>query len=248
MDGKKVIIGDNLSSHLSVNVLKLCEQENISFVLLPPNSTHLCQPLDVSFFGPMKRHWRRILEAYKMKNPKTSSFDKSKFPHLLKQLLEDSGMKSQDNMKAGFKACGICPFNPNQVLHKLPDTNKLHNDSVQELISGTLLDYLQAYRFGDAANDKENNLKPPRKKLVVVFGKSVSAEEVASYNKKSVSQKVVDKPSDSESESDIQSDNDDHDENAYKSKSCEPDIIAVNSILLFSLLYYSSNFCSHYFS
>jgi len=41
------LIGDNLSSHINVAVLELCQQHNVSFVALPPNSTHLTQPLDV---------------------------------------------------------------------------------------------------------------------------------------------------------------------------------------------------------
>lgn len=45
---KKALLGDNLCSHLSINVIKLCQDNNIKFVLLPPNSTHLTQPLDVA--------------------------------------------------------------------------------------------------------------------------------------------------------------------------------------------------------
>lgn len=46
--GKKVIIGDNLSSHLTPYVIDQCKKENFYFVCLPPNSTHLTQPLDVA--------------------------------------------------------------------------------------------------------------------------------------------------------------------------------------------------------
>jgi hypothetical protein len=35
------------------------------FCFLPENSTHLLQPLDVSVFGPLKRRWREVLEAWK---------------------------------------------------------------------------------------------------------------------------------------------------------------------------------------
>jgi len=65
LNGRKVLIGDNLSSHLSEEVIGACEENNIAFVFLPANSTHLCQPLDVSFFGPMKAAWRPILQQWK---------------------------------------------------------------------------------------------------------------------------------------------------------------------------------------
>lgn len=74
-EGKKVVIGDNLSSHLSSKVLKTCAEKNIAFVLLPPNCIDKCQPLDVSFFGPMKRHWRQIMEEYKLKSPIATSLN-----------------------------------------------------------------------------------------------------------------------------------------------------------------------------
>jgi len=65
LSGPKVLIGDNLSSHLSTDSIKLCKKNNIRFVFLPNNSTHLTQPLDVAFFRPLKIHWRNILEQWK---------------------------------------------------------------------------------------------------------------------------------------------------------------------------------------
>lgn len=56
----KVVIGNNLSSHLSCHVLSLCKINNIKFIALPPHSTHLLQPLDVTFFKPMKCAWRSV--------------------------------------------------------------------------------------------------------------------------------------------------------------------------------------------
>lgn len=61
----KVLIGDNLAAHLSPEVLKLCQENNIRFCFLPENATHLMQPLDVGVFAPMKRHWREILRDWK---------------------------------------------------------------------------------------------------------------------------------------------------------------------------------------
>lgn len=84
--GKKVIIGDNLSSHLNEEVLEQCQHHNIGFVLLPPHSTDKCQPLDVAFFRPMKGVWRTVMEEYKTKRPKSTSLDKQVFPSLLSKI------------------------------------------------------------------------------------------------------------------------------------------------------------------
>ena len=50
--GKKVLIGDNLSSHLSAEIIQKCEENKIAFCFLPSHSTPLLQPLDVAFFRP----------------------------------------------------------------------------------------------------------------------------------------------------------------------------------------------------
>ena len=42
-EGKKVLLGDNLSSHLSEAVVKACKENDIAFVCLLPNATHLLQ-------------------------------------------------------------------------------------------------------------------------------------------------------------------------------------------------------------
>jgi hypothetical protein len=61
----KVLIMDNLSSHLSLNIMEQCRENNIRLIFLPPNSTHLTQPLDVAVFAPLKKQWRKELDEYK---------------------------------------------------------------------------------------------------------------------------------------------------------------------------------------
>lgn len=64
-EGQKVLIGDNLSSHFNETVIELCEANNIRFVCLPPNTTHLTQPLDVSVFSSLKNEWRKVLSHWR---------------------------------------------------------------------------------------------------------------------------------------------------------------------------------------
>ena len=55
---KKVLIGENLSSHLTATVIKACKLHNIAFICLSPNATYHLQPLDVAYYGPLKKAWQ----------------------------------------------------------------------------------------------------------------------------------------------------------------------------------------------
>jgi len=62
LPGKKIILVDNLSCHMSEDVFEICRQGDVEFVCLPANSTDKLQPLDVGFFQHLKGHWRKQLE------------------------------------------------------------------------------------------------------------------------------------------------------------------------------------------
>ena len=42
------------SSHYTPEAVKIAAENEIVLFCLPPNTTHMAQPLDVSFFGPLK--------------------------------------------------------------------------------------------------------------------------------------------------------------------------------------------------
>lgn len=63
--GPVAIIGDNLASHINARVLQLCSDHHVKFICLPPNATHICQPLDVAVYRPLKGYWRRVLTEWK---------------------------------------------------------------------------------------------------------------------------------------------------------------------------------------
>lgn len=86
--GKKVLVGDNLVTHMSAEVIKQCKDNDIDFVCLPPNSTDKTQPLDVGIFGPMKNSWRNMLRGYRKQDPGAKLLQKTAFPRMLRELME----------------------------------------------------------------------------------------------------------------------------------------------------------------
>lgn len=169
LPGPKVVIGDNLSSHLSPEIVQLCEEYEIKFVFLPPNSTHLTQPLDIAFFGPLKKEWRKILLKYKTENPTQKTLNKKHFPALLRSLIENIEIRQSKNLRSGFKAAGIYPLNPREVLKRIPEFQ--FPDSTAYPIDESLLDYLKQSRAPNPIKTVRN------KKVYIEPGKSVSVTD-----------------------------------------------------------------------
>lgn len=170
LDGKKVILCDNLSSHITVSTLKLCRENKISLVCLPPNSTHLTQPLDVAFFRPMKRAWRQILSEWKdsADGVRNTTIQKQHFPPLLKKMLGIMAPNIRENLKSGFKKCGIVPLSADPLLARLP-RSICDSTIIQSEIQASFLQTLENKRL-ECTNPTRNR----RKKINVPAGKSVS--------------------------------------------------------------------------
>lgn len=181
LPGKKYMIGDNLSSHLSLDLIKKCAENDVHFIFLPANSTHLTQPLDVAFFRPLKMAWRAILLQWKKGPGKNeATIQKSKFPSLLKKLCESC---KSENVISGFRKCGIVPLQRKEVLKVLPSSD-LSSESTQSsrattpapspvaAIDDSFKELLTALRHTETV--------PARKKRVKVNvgpGKSVSVAD-----------------------------------------------------------------------
>ncbi|KAK3923582.1 Jerky protein homolog-like [Frankliniella fusca] len=186
-EGKKAVIGDNLSSHLSLKVLKLCEENNIKFLLLPPNSTHLTQPLDVAWFAPMKKEWRRQLLDWKRTHH--GAITKAAFPFLLNNCIESLGLRATVNVISGFRACGIVPLDKNAVLKRLPQppAQLISPEEVGNSWANTLVTHLQTTRANVVATAVNSNNRGQK----LAAGKSVSAEEITSQNDRSKPSKTT---------------------------------------------------------
>lgn len=159
-----------------MEVLRKCEENNIRFIALPPNATHLLQPLDVAYFRPMKSHWRKVLSEWKQTATGSwcTSIPKDEFPKLLKNLMTDLETGSEQNLKAGFKKTGIVPFDRSQVLQRMQSSFLQHDTvTMTDLIGGSFIEHLKKKR-----DDTTQKITKRRKKLNVPPGKSISSSDV----------------------------------------------------------------------
>ena len=198
---KSLYIGDILSSHLDKAIIEICESENIRFVFLPPNATHLTQPLDVACFRPLKSAWRAILSDWKEKSNCTASLFKDEFPKLLKNLESQIHIRSAENMVSGFRACGIIPLDRNMVLSKLP--SRRTNDISNQVLNESVIDMLRQ------RNTTSSALRRKRARVNVEPGRSVNTDDFEENDVAPRNETEVTGPSAQES---IDSDTDSSDE------------------------------------
>jgi hypothetical protein len=171
LTGKKVLVGDNLASHISMKVIQSCKENNIEFVCLPPNATDKMQPLDVGFFGPMKAAWRSQLTRYANKDPSAKFLLKTEFPKMLKELL--LSLNPQKHLPTAFAKCGLVPVNREKVLERIPSVQDSH--AIARNLDSVLLERLEVRRFGDQSKKKTRGKKVPA-------GQSYSRVEEESSN------------------------------------------------------------------
>ena len=157
--GPKILFGDNLASHFNPDVVNLASINNVFFIMLPPNSTNLTQPLDVSVYGPMKRVWRTILQEWRNESRATGSIPKELFPMLLSRLNRSIQSTITANLISGFRTCGLYPVDHFQVLKKLPESEEtsFNEEHTISILNDTLINVFKERRRDKKRENEERN-------------------------------------------------------------------------------------------
>jgi hypothetical protein len=111
----RLLILDGHGSHRSADFQIYCEENNIITLCMPPHSSHLLQPLDISCFGPLKRAYGREIERL----IRRSITHISKTDFFLAFYVAFQATITEKNIKGGFKGAGLAPFDPEYVISKL---------------------------------------------------------------------------------------------------------------------------------
>ncbi|KAJ8979708.1 hypothetical protein NQ317_015532 [Molorchus minor] len=105
-----LLILDNHASHSSLNAYQYCRENGIHMLSLPPHTSHRMQPLDVTFYGPLKAAYNRECDLYMKNHPY------EKITHdVLASIFNKAYLRvaSMDKAVKGFEVTGIHPINPN---------------------------------------------------------------------------------------------------------------------------------------
>jgi hypothetical protein len=111
----RLLILDGHGSHLTPEFDLFCQEHSIITLCMPPHSSHLLQPCDVSFFAVLKRQYGQQIQDYMRKG--THHIDKQDF--LEAYLIARTEAATIANIQSGFAATGLVPHDPERVLLKL---------------------------------------------------------------------------------------------------------------------------------
>ena len=107
-----LLLLDGHSSHYCPETIRLAASERVILFVLPPNMTHLLQPLDKGGFGPLKVFWREECQRYMSDNP-GQYINRYCFSSLFSKAWDRCMTVS--NIRAAFKTTGIFPVDRNAV-------------------------------------------------------------------------------------------------------------------------------------
>lgn len=105
-----LLILDNHASHTSLMIYDFCKQNNIHMLSLPPHTSHRMQPLDLTFFGPLKAVYKKECDLF-LKNRLAEKITPYDVAAILNRAY--STVASINKGESGFRASGIVPYNPN---------------------------------------------------------------------------------------------------------------------------------------
>lgn len=128
---------DGHVSHRSLKLSEFCAEKKIILASLLPNTTHICQPMDVVIYGPVKRKWSQNLQHLKTQNTQPERMSKQTFCELLAQCVDD--VCTPQLLRTAFEKTGLYPFNPqNFDYSKLPPhDNTVENENTDENVSSS---------------------------------------------------------------------------------------------------------------
>jgi hypothetical protein len=112
----RLLLIDGHGSHADVEFMSVCYQNNVLAFYLPPHSSHVLQPLDLTCFGPLKGAYRKQLRTVAELDD-AAPVKKQRFISLY-QTARTAAL-TETNIKSGFAKMGLVPWSPTNVLRGL---------------------------------------------------------------------------------------------------------------------------------
>ena len=108
-----LLLMDSHSSHNCLGTVFLAAMEKVILFTLPPNTTHLTQPLDKGCFRPLKSSWRNACHDFMAVNPGRVVTSRYSFC----SVFAVACMAARKNIIAALKVAGIFSIDHRKLIH-----------------------------------------------------------------------------------------------------------------------------------
>lgn len=124
----QLLIVDNHSSRLSLDLIDCARKSNVIVLGLPSKTTHVLQPLDRSVFSSLATHHQKVSAAARLLKP-DHRLILGEFVPIFTEAY-NKAVTPVTNL-ASFKTTGIYPFNRNAIPADVLTPATLHASSIQ---------------------------------------------------------------------------------------------------------------------
>ena len=130
---KRVLVCDGNGSHITAKFVRFCLDHEIVILVMPPHSSHLCQPLDVGVFSPLKQYMAAELDKIiRYGIPSVKKFEwADAYRHARQKAM------SVENILGAWGGAGLIPFNRRKVLLRMSDFDERDCQSDIEITDDT---------------------------------------------------------------------------------------------------------------
>lgn len=111
----RLLVCDGHDSHISGSFIAYCIQNKIALLILPPHTSHILQPLDISIFGPLKKRLTAALQP--LSQAQLVRIQKIEWLEAYKQARLEAC--TAQNIKSAWRGSGMIPFNPIRALRTI---------------------------------------------------------------------------------------------------------------------------------
>lgn len=108
-----ILLMDGHTTHYSPDTIRLAAKHKITLFVLPPNTTHLTQPLDKGYFASLKTKWGEECHKFIIENP-GKVMSRFSFSSIFRKVWMEA--TKAGNIQPGFEVTGIFPLDRTKLL------------------------------------------------------------------------------------------------------------------------------------
>ena len=149
-----LLLLDGHSSHYNLQFVKTAMENGVIVFCLPPNTTHACQPLDVTAFHSLKSAWNEECDLYMSSNPgKVVSM--YQFLEVFAAVWAKAMLPR--TIISGFRATGVYPLNRRAIVVPGEHPAKTTSTPTADRARKRGINYLPFYFPVSRAEDKSDS-------------------------------------------------------------------------------------------